>query len=796
MILSKHFTETEGYALMKIVHIGTNTTGGAGLGMKQLHKALLAQGVDSRIITMKINPEEADDPLISVVGFDDPDLSAEPDEFADKVGAMVEVIRKRDRLPVSSPYSRLRLERHPFVRNADVVHLHWVSNMVDLQSFFRNIDKPVVWTIRDENPMMGFYHIRRDVPVNPSREERVMDDYIRRMKESSIKQCRDLTFVSLCSGVGRVVLESGIGHGRRMRVIPNTIDTEVFRPYRREETRADYAIAPDETVLLFVAQALSMKHKGLRELLESLSLIDCTKRKITLLCVGNGKVPDCVPSGVRVVVAGFVSSAARLAALYSAADVMVSPSYSETFGKTMAEALACGTPVVSYPNHGAKSLVQEGEDGFVAEAFNPYAFARALERTLDMRFDPSVLHERICSRFPAEFVAGEHLSMYKDILSGKECENPASSIPPASVQRGKDAPPKLSIITIAYNNVDGLRQTLRSTLRDQMSFTDFEQIVVDGGSTDGTADVIDEYKDRLAWWCSEKDEGIYNAMNKGVMHARGEYLLFLNSGDLLKTDMLAEVFREPFTEELVYADIYTFRPAGIAFSHAADIEELTPGWFLYNTLPHQAMLIRRSLHDKLGGYDETMKISAAPKFAFQAVIEQKCSIRKLACAFSVYDYTGISSQPRYMLQKFKERERFLVPYYGSRVSACAWQWSISRLLADPDMLMMLGKNTGIAPALKAHIRDCLKNPALFQKPPAKPAKAPPPKPAAPAPAMVPASSLNVLKANVSALNQKLRRSETEVAELKKSTAYRVGMFVTWPLRKVYRIVRPIHGRKR
>ena len=61
--------------------------------------------------------------------------------------------------------------------------------------------------------------------------------------------------------------------------------------------------------------------------------------------------------------------------------------------------------------------------------------------------------------------------------------------------------------------------------------------------------------------------------------------------------------------------------------------------------------------------------------------------------------------------------------------------------------------------------------------------------------MVPASSLNVLKANVSALNQKLRRSETEVAELKKSTAYRVGMFVTWPLRKVYRIVRPIHRRK-
>ncbi len=767
--------------------------------MMQLHKALLAQGVDSRIITMKINPEDANDPLISVVGFDDPDLAAQPDEFADKVCAMVETIRKRDRNPISSPYSRLRLEKHPFVQEADIVHLHWVSNMIDVQTFFGSIGKPVVWTIRDENPMMGFYHIRRDQPVNAARDEKIMDEYVRKMKASSIALCKDLTFVALCGGLKDVIKDSEIGANRAVVVIPNAIDCETFLPNRREETRADYAIAPDETVLLFIAQALSMKHKGLPELLQALSVLDRSNRKFTLLCIGNGKIPDGVPSDVRVVAAGFVSSQEKLSRLYSAADVMVSPSYSETFGKTMAEALACGTPVVSYPNLGAKDLIVENSDGCVAEAFNPYAFARALDKCLSLKFDRAVLHERTRKRFLPQSVSEKHLELYKEIVSTPpESRFAEQQKPKVTAAERRFGRPKLSIITIAYNNAVGLRQTLRSTLCDQLSFSDFEQIVVDGGSTDGTADVIAEYKDRLAWWCSEKDEGIYNAMNKGAMHARGEYLLFLNSGDLLKTDMLAEVFREPFDEELVYSDVYTFKPSGIALSHAADIKELTPGWFLYNTLPHQAMLIKKSLHDRLGGYDETMKISAAPKFAFQSVIEEKCSIRKLACPFSVYDCTGISSQPRYMLQKFKERERFLAPYYGQRVTACAWQWSISRLLADPDMLMMLGKKTEIAPALKAHVRECLKNPALFQKPaapkppaPKPPAPKPPaPKPPAPKPPapQVPHPASGATAAEIRNLKARLRSAEFEVADLKRSAAYRTGMFVTWPMRKAYRML--------
>ena len=90
---------------------------------------------------------------------------------------------------------------------------------------------------------------------------------------------------------------------------------------------------------------------------------------------------------------------------------------------------------------------------------------------------------------------------------------------------------KLSVITINYNNRDGLRKTIESVVNQTCK--DFEYVIIDGGSTDGSVDVIKEYADRINYWVSEPDKGIYNAMNKGIDVAQGEYCLFLNSGDYL-----------------------------------------------------------------------------------------------------------------------------------------------------------------------------------------------------------------------------------------------------------------------
>src|SRR4051812_22804100 len=100
--------------------------------------------------------------------------------------------------------------------------------------------------------------------------------------------------------------------------------------------------------------------------------------------------------------------------------------------------------------------------------------------------------------------------------------------------------PRLSIITINYNNVSGLRKTVESVVNQTSQ--DFEYIVIDGGSTDGSVDVLKQYAKKIKYWISEPDKGIYNAQNKGILKATGEYCHFINSGDyLVKNDVIEKM---------------------------------------------------------------------------------------------------------------------------------------------------------------------------------------------------------------------------------------------------------------
>ena len=112
----------------------------------------------------------------------------------------------------------------------------------------------------------------------------------------------------------------------------------------------------------------------------------------------------------------------------------------------------------------------------------------------------------------------------------------------------------LSIITINYNNVLGLKRTLESVTGQ--SYSNFEYIVIDGGSTDGSKEHILKYSDKISYWISEPDRGIYHAMNKGIAKASGEYLLFMNSGDLFYNNfILNEVIDDISKYDLIYFDI-------------------------------------------------------------------------------------------------------------------------------------------------------------------------------------------------------------------------------------------------
>lgn len=196
---------------------------------------------------------------------------------------------------------------------------------------------------------------------------------------------------------------------------------------------------------------------------------------------------------------------------------------------------------------------------------------------------------------------------------------------------------KLSIITINYNNCDGLRNTMASVL-SQTAFEKFEYIVVDGGSSDGSLELIKSLSNRVTRWVSERDKGIYNAMNKGVSLANGEYCLFINSGDVLHdSDVINKVFPKLDDAGFIIGRIKLLKNGEL--SKVAD--PLTMQCFYNGSIPHPATFIRRDLLMS-SPYDESYKIVSDWKFTIQKIIIENTSYTLLDTVISDYDCNGVS----------------------------------------------------------------------------------------------------------------------------------------------------------
>jgi glycosyltransferase involved in cell wall biosynthesis len=199
---------------------------------------------------------------------------------------------------------------------------------------------------------------------------------------------------------------------------------------------------------------------------------------------------------------------------------------------------------------------------------------------------------------------------------------------------------KLSIITINLNNAEGLRKTIESVINQ--IFTDFEYIVIDGASTDGSVDVINKYASWITFWVSEKDSGVYSAMNKGILQARGEYLLFMNSGDWFYSSFtLQNVFNLLRTEDILYGDsvLYKDKFTPITLRYPKNLT----AHYLINSMPcHQAIFHKRSLFEN-DKFDEKYSIVADWEFILRMCVHKNASSYKIDQIIACCDGNGISS---------------------------------------------------------------------------------------------------------------------------------------------------------
>ncbi len=216
---------------------------------------------------------------------------------------------------------------------------------------------------------------------------------------------------------------------------------------------------------------------------------------------------------------------------------------------------------------------------------------------------------------------------------------------------------KLSIITVNYNNRDGLQRTIDSVLGQ--TWRDFEWIIIDGGSTDGSRELIEQYQMNFAYWCSEPDKGVYNAMNKGIAKAKGEYLNFMNSGDVFyEKDTLKYVFRENLMADVVYGDWIEVNNNGLSFKKSP--EKVTIDFFYSKNICHQAIFVK-SIRLKIEGYDEDFQVYADWAKWIKLLLEGASFqyVAKTICKYDVRD--GLSRRDYPKLQKEFEQMHKLVP---------------------------------------------------------------------------------------------------------------------------------------
>jgi glycosyltransferase involved in cell wall biosynthesis len=234
---------------------------------------------------------------------------------------------------------------------------------------------------------------------------------------------------------------------------------------------------------------------------------------------------------------------------------------------------------------------------------------------------------------------------------------------------------RLSVITVNYNNAEGLQKTISSVL--SQTWKDFEYIIIDGASTDESLEIIKKYSSqRLAGfpaeqfkWISEPDTGIYNAMNKGIRMSKGEYLHFLNSGDWLVNDKVYERLN-PLTSwkaDVIYGNkIEVYADGREILNKGISKSNLTFDDAYRGVIPHTATFTKKKLFKRFGLFDETFRIVSDTAFYLKAIGLGQGSSEYIDCTISYFDMQGISKNPSNIALRKKElkesRNKILSPW--------------------------------------------------------------------------------------------------------------------------------------
>lgn len=409
---------------MKVLHVvGGVIAGGAGRGAFWLHQGLRNIGMDSWLLTNEHTVSDGnmiDYINLGYVGRFKRYMHNEIERFV--------LNRYKDREPRIFTIGCLGddIRENNLFKQADILHLHWVRG-ININSIC-GVDKPIIWTLRDMWPMTGGCHYSMECERYefgcghcPQLKSETLYDVSRMMAARKAKLITgNLHIVGISSWITECAKESSsLRNAGSYSTISNGINIGEFYPIDKSVSRKLFNIPLDKNIVLVGAQNPLDFYKGFRECLAALANIG-SHENIHVVFFGNIDVRYIRPVNFSWQYLGFLNDIISLRLAYSAADVFVAPSKMEAFGKTLIEAMACGTPVVAFDATGPKDIIDHMVNGYLAKPFCSddlfYGIRWLIENTPTKNLSTTA-REKVLRCFDINKIAYQYSKLYMNALA-------------------------------------------------------------------------------------------------------------------------------------------------------------------------------------------------------------------------------------------------------------------------------------------------------------------------------------------------------------------------------------------
>ena len=412
---------------MKILIINTaENKGGAAVACNRLHEALLQNNIDSKMLVRQKSSNDA-----TVYEFTSSKIRKKINLFFFFLELFILKFFKKEGVDFSLPWFGPALHKHPLVKEADVIHLHWVQNSyVSLNCLkkLQSLNKPIIWTLHDMWAFTGGCHYNIECRKFESscskcpqlKNTNIVDFSKNTFTEKEKIFTSKLRIVTPSKWLAKEASLSSLLNKNEIDVIPYNINFDLFKPVDKKVAKENFGINPDKKVILFVSMNIEDQRKGFnyfkKAIIELENSIPNWCDEYEILAIGRNS--DLKHFETKINYTGRLSNVEKISMAYAAADVFVAPSTQDNLPNTVIESLACGTPVVAFNIGGMPDMIDSKINGYIAEFDNHLDLSQGILYCINHNLSENA-RKSAESKFQSSVVAEKYVDLYRNALHEK-----------------------------------------------------------------------------------------------------------------------------------------------------------------------------------------------------------------------------------------------------------------------------------------------------------------------------------------------------------------------------------------